>query len=439
MTEATNGFLVYVDGDIVLRENDPVTLPGFGPNAQFVNVFKANLNANDQLLLRCRVYDPAGSPQYMGCLLRLDLGPGGLVLSQTLYARTGDVLPSVAFPLDTFSRADNALSFTDSGQGTWAGRLINPATPGRHVAYENASTLLFQGGLLTSLGRTFLDTPVEATARNSAGSTAYAALLDPSNTDNDEIIVRDNQVYLREGSAFSALPGAPMIDELGLSTVYLTDAGEVVCFVSLGVGGSLGQGFMRGNEVILRTGDAIFGGESIIALASEEHSFHVSDNGKFALALALLDSARIALLYVQEDLGSPYCAAQTNSTGQPAITEALGVSLAQTNRLALITTNAPPGSFAYYITSRTQGNVLFPGGSSGRICLGGMIGRYVNQVGQVSPGGFFGLLPDLAAMPTSPNVAVNPGETWNFQLWFRDASPLGATSNFSLPVSIEFH
>jgi hypothetical protein len=236
----------------------------------------------------------------------------------------------------------------------------------------------------------------------------------------------------------AALPGTPVIEELGLSTLYLTDAGEVVCFVSLGTGGSVGQFFIRGNETLLRTGDTIFGGESIVALGSAEHTFGVSGNGQYALALALLDSATFALLYVQEELGTSYCAAQTNSTGQRAITEAHGVSLAHINRLRLLTIDAPPTSFGYYITSRTQGDVLFPAGSSGRICLAGSIGRFVDQVGQVTAAGTFATIPNLAVMPTSPNVAVQPGETWNFQMWFRDAGPVGATSNFSLPVSVEF-
>jgi hypothetical protein len=440
VVEATHGFIVYVDDHLVLHENDAATASGFGPNARFVDVVKVNLNANDQILLRCRVIDPAATPQNLICLVRLDLGPGGAVLSQTLYARTGDILPGVADPLQTFSAADNALSFNDSAQGTWAGRLIAGATPGIEVAYENNTTLMFQGGATASLGgRTFLDVPVEATARSMTGAAAYAALLDPSNTDNDELIVLDNNVYLREGQPFTALPGAPVIDSLGLSTLYLTDAGEVVCFVSLGAGGTLGQAFVRGNDVLLRTGDVIFGGEEIVAIGSVEHGFDVSDNGQYALALALLDSATFALLYVQEALGTSYCAAQTNSTGQRAITQAQGLSLAYTNRLRLLTTDAPAGSFGYYITSRTQGDVLFPGGSSGRICLAGSIGRFVTQVGQVSAAGTFAILPDLAVMPTNPNVAVQPGETWNFQMWFRDAGPVGATSNFSLPVSVEFH
>ena len=45
---------------------------------------------------------------------------------------------------------------------------------------------------------------------------------------------------------------------------------------------------------------------------------------------------------------------------------------------------------------------------------------------------------DALALPTPTGfVVAQPGETWNFQAWFRDSSP-GTTSNFTDAVSITF-
>ena len=438
--EATGGFIVYRDATLILRENDAATAPGFGLNAQFIEVFKANGNAQGQVLLRCRVADAASTPNPASCLVRLDLGPAGAVLSQSLYARSGDVFPGLGDPLAAVSRDDNAVSFGDTAQGTWSGRLVPAATPGVEFAYRNSNTLLVQGGqAFGATGRTFADVPFEATALSPNGVAALAALLDPSNTDNDEVIFRNGNVYVRENLPFPGLPGAPTVTEVSLSKLFLTDGDEVCCFIETGTGGGLVQYILRGNTVMLRTGDTLFSGQPIGALTGAEHGFHVSDNGEYLLATAILPNAEVALVYVQMTLGANYCAAQTNSTGLRAITTARGASLAHLNGLRLVTSDAPPTSFAYYIASRTQGDVLFPGGSSGRICVAGSVGRFITQVGQVSASGSFAIVPNLAAMPTTPNVAVQPGETWNFQLWFRDAGPTGPTSNFSLPVSVEFH
>ncbi len=74
-----------------------------------------------------------------------------------------------------------------------------------------------------------------------------------------------------------------------------------------------------------------------------------------------------------------------------------------------------------------------PPGSSGVICLGTNIGRYNGNVGQ---GPSFSLQVDLTAMPVNPPVAVQPGDSWNFQCWYRD---IGNTNNFTDAVSVTFN
>jgi hypothetical protein len=74
----------------------------------------------------------------------------------------------------------------------------------------------------------------------------------------------------------------------------------------------------------------------------------------------------------------------------------------------------------------------------GNLCLGGSIGRYSDQAQGSGPDGRIELAIDLTAVPTAgPPVSVHPGETWNFQCWFRDVVA-GPTSNFTDGVSIDF-
>ena len=138
---------------------------------------------------------------------------------------------------------------------------------------------------------------------------------------------------------------------------------------------------------------------------------------------------------------SRYCTpAVSNSTGQPGVLTAIGNNSVQANDVTLVASHVSLNSFGIFLTSRDQG-ITFPmSNSQGRLCLGGFIGRYVNA-GQIMNSGATGTLSlaiDLPAMP-SPfgNVAVQPGDTWNFQGWHRDANP-NATSNFTDAVSITF-
>ena len=134
-------------------------------------------------------------------------------------------------------------------------------------------------------------------------------------------------------------------------------------------------------------------------------------------------------------LGTRYCSpAVVNSTGVPAELGALGSLVVATNTLAVEAEHLPLSSFGYFLTSRTQGFVANPGGSTGNLCLGGAIGRFVGP-GQIQSSGTTGEISlgiDLTALPspTGP-VAGVAGETWNFQAWYRDAVGGAATSNFT--------
>ena len=113
-----------------------------------------------------------------------------------------------------------------------------------------------------------------------------------------------------------------------------------------------------------------------------------------------------------------------------------------TGALELTATLLPPNSFGFFLTSQAQGNVVNAGGSEGTLCLGGNIGRFVGP-GQVMNSGASGgltLTVDLNAVPAATPtgvVAVQAGETWNFQAWHRDVNP-APTSNFTDAVSVTF-
>lgn len=133
-------------------------------------------------------------------------------------------------------------------------------------------------------------------------------------------------------------------------------------------------------------------------------------------------------------LGENYCSpAVVNSTGLPGRMRATGSSDVSSNDVTLTATHLPPGKLGYFITSQAQGSFM-PPGSQGFLCLGGSIGRYNASVGQ---GPSITLDIDLSSMPLNPATAVQAGETWNFQCWYRDDNP-GSTSNFTDGISVTF-
>lgn len=131
-----------------------------------------------------------------------------------------------------------------------------------------------------------------------------------------------------------------------------------------------------------------------------------------------------------------YCNANVNSTGGTAGISATGSTRIQDGSFGLEGNGLPNGQFAYFLGSRTQAFIANPGGSQGNLCVSGDIGRFNAQVGQINSG-IFGISVDLDNIPVSPAAAIQPGETWNFTCWYRDANPT-PTSNFTNGLSVVF-
>jgi hypothetical protein len=132
-------------------------------------------------------------------------------------------------------------------------------------------------------------------------------------------------------------------------------------------------------------------------------------------------------------LGTNYCLANPNSSGNISLISAAGTTSMSANDLRLSAQQLPQNAFGFFLNSRTQAFVPNPAGSEGNLCLGGSVGRFNELIQNSGGGGRIAINVDLNAMP-QPNgpVGANAGETWYFQAWHRDSTASGGvTSNFS--------
>ncbi len=139
-------------------------------------------------------------------------------------------------------------------------------------------------------------------------------------------------------------------------------------------------------------------------------------------------------LMLSKKVGTTYCWSWPNSTGEVGVIFASGSDSAQANDLRLTALRLPPDKVGYFINSPAQGFTAFPGGSQGNLCLSPPIGRHASQVTGTGLG-FLDVQIDLTQLPTpSGNHSVVAGETWNWQLWYRDFNQ-NPTSNFTFAAS----
>ncbi|MCP3914318.1 MAG: hypothetical protein GY711_02045 [bacterium] len=137
-------------------------------------------------------------------------------------------------------------------------------------------------------------------------------------------------------------------------------------------------------------------------------------------------------------LGVHECSpAVESSAGWPGSLSAVGSAFAGLGTFALEACHLPRERFALALAGRSPG-VLQPPGSSGVLCLGGDIARLLATLQSTGGAGTFRAPVDLASIPTNPPQPVLAGETWRFQVWFRDDLG-GPTSNFTDAVVVPFH
>jgi hypothetical protein len=162
-------------------------------------------------------------------------------------------------------------------------------------------------------------------------------------------------------------------------------------------------------------------------------------NSAFGGGFVNLDDMEIT--FGAGSIGTNYCTANANSTGQTGDMSASGSTSVAANNLTIEASDLPMNAFGYFLTSLTQANIPNPGGSLGVLCLGGNIGRYTGpgQIQNTGTGDSFDLLLDLTQIPTPTGfVPAVAGQARNFQAWHRDSVGGVAVSNFTDGLEITF-
>lgn len=147
------------------------------------------------------------------------------------------------------------------------------------------------------------------------------------------------------------------------------------------------------------------------------------------------------LLDVCEAVGMTYCSpnAPNSVTTTGGTLRGVGPGLVTDMETWCVAEDLPPMQFALLISSADQGQIPFPGGSSGLLCLSGSLGRHNSTVTSTGTEGVavFPLDPQVMPTPTTP-IALTAGTTYHFQAWYRDTAILGPTSNFTTGLTIDW-
>ena len=87
---------VYFGTQLLIQEGDLSTAPEFAAGTPYVGFFEVKLNDQNQALLAASVDDPTVSSSVDQALVRLDIGPSGALLGESVVVAEGNFLPGVS-------------------------------------------------------------------------------------------------------------------------------------------------------------------------------------------------------------------------------------------------------------------------------------------------------------------------------------------------------
>lgn len=138
--------------------------------------------------------------------------------------------------------------------------------------------------------------------------------------------------------------------------------------------------------------------------------------------------------------GATECSGAVNTTGATADLTMHGTASLAIGDVYGRVSGLPVGATCLPLVGSVTANVPGAGGSQGTLCLGGQLGRFDGAIGFANAEGRFQFDVDTSVLPLSAGIrAIAAGETWRFQVWYRDAAPGGQPgSNFSSAVAADF-
>ncbi|MCP3914646.1 MAG: hypothetical protein GY711_03700 [bacterium] len=261
-------------------------------------------------------------------------------------------------------------------------------------------------------------------------------------------------VRVRDGSGFPIIANMPVLDSVDIAIGAVVLADQAFFSVSVSTG-TIAAGTPIALELSAPGGGArCFIGANSLGQTGPSYISTVTCGIPEPTDLAavgfpdshqILDCTASTAPPVDDSIGCNYCIAEVNSTGSAGVMSANGSVLLADNDVTLTASNLPPNENGYFLAGPGQG-MISPGASLGNFCLAGgnpeHLGRYDGDVFDSGAAGMGSLTIDVDAVPIAGGIdpqgpfvrTLLPGETWNFQCWFRDGEP----NNFTDAIAILF-
>lgn len=299
---------IYLDTFLVIQEGDISTAAGFSPGTPYIGFFEAFINEGPEILVVASVDDPAIATTVDRALVLVETDAGGALLSETVLAKEGDVLPGQVETVADFGTSPHQTGFNDAGDVFFIADL-NGLTATDGVLYLNDQLVAQEGSPSPDAGRLYENLASRSLDLNNAGETVFKADLNGATTD-DEVIVKNGAIFMREGGSVPDI--APYhFTSFGTTSgpIKIGDSGKVLWFGDWDDPDlDHDTGLFLDSVLVVREGDEVTRGmvlETIDVIQSGQDAFSMSDDGAWCLFEVDLLSGLNAVVLFELETGTP--------------------------------------------------------------------------------------------------------------------------------------
>lgn len=307
---------IYFDNTLVIQEGSVSLAPQFTAGTPYIGFFGAKITDSNLVLVMASIDDVAIASTVDRALVRLLVSSSGALLSETVLAKEGDLLPGQTETVADFATGPHGWDVNDLGQALFIADL-NGATTSDGVIYLDSTLLAQEGAPSPVAGRNWSSLSTsQRVALNNFGAYAFTGLLDAPTTD-DNLIVRNGAVAAREGDLAPGVSGGWTLTSFGTGAIDLDDAGNLYWFGDWNdPDTSRDTGIYRNAQLLVQEGVSVINGQLLTSIASVQENFMVSPDGRWLIFEGVLaGSGQAAILIEMTGATSAYCTAGTTTNG----------------------------------------------------------------------------------------------------------------------------
>ena len=351
---------IYRNGDLVLQEGTLSAAAGFSAGTPYIGFFETRYNDNEQVLVIASVDDPAIASTVDRALVVFQLDGTGALLSETIVAKEGDVLPGQGFAAADFGTGPHNFAFNDAGDVMFFVDTVDPVTAADGAIYLNSTVLAQEGGASPVAGRTWLSLSSSVMDLSDNGlHTVLRGQLSAPTTD-DQLVVLDGAKFVQEGDS----PGdiAPfLLTSFGTGALRVTDGGDVVWIGDWDDPVTTQDvGLFYNHQLLVQEGVTTVGALTVESIATVQDNFAVSADGRYILFEATLAGGLNGAFLIDR---GPWADLGGADAGTEGAVRLLGSgSLAAGSPISLTVERALAGAPAALVLGASRLNLPFNGG-----------------------------------------------------------------------------